>query len=204
MSANLKQLMNLAGEDFVRESYAQLLDRAPDPDGLATYCRHLSSGHAKAGIILAIAASEEGQKKSALSRSQVLQLRVLNFIARIRNGRTAAKWTPASSDESVACVMERNPERPPAVAEYTASRALALPNNTDHNTEQLRQLIRANDVIVAYELFLERSPTAAELKVAQDHYTNVEELLLGLSGTDEFRGLNSDLISDETDIQRYN
>lgn len=62
----LKQLIALEGEAFVSEVYRQLLDREPDPDGLAHHTELLAGGMSKMTLVAKILQSPECSDRNRL------------------------------------------------------------------------------------------------------------------------------------------
>ncbi|WMT47190.1 MAG: DUF4214 domain-containing protein [Acidithiobacillus caldus] len=56
---NITELFALDGRDFVTQAYRNLLNREPDPHGMAYYLGRLSMGYGKAGVIAQLAKSPE-------------------------------------------------------------------------------------------------------------------------------------------------
>ena len=63
-------LLELEGEEFVRQAYLYALDRPADHSGLETYMSHLATGVARDVIVAELEASSEGQRV-ALRRGRV-------------------------------------------------------------------------------------------------------------------------------------
>lgn len=63
--AGLLALLTLPPADFLPAAYQQLLGRAPDPAGQATYQDLLAQGHARSEILYALARSPEGRARGA-------------------------------------------------------------------------------------------------------------------------------------------
>ena len=56
---NITELFSLDGRAFVTEAYRNLLQREPDPNGMAYYLGRLSMGYGKARVIVQLAKSAE-------------------------------------------------------------------------------------------------------------------------------------------------
>lgn len=58
---HITELFALDGPTFVTETYRNLLQREPDPHGLAYYLGRLSQGHSKASVIVQLALANESR-----------------------------------------------------------------------------------------------------------------------------------------------
>lgn len=56
---NITELFTLDGPSFVTEAYRNLVQREPDPHGLAYYLGRLAQGHDKSAVIVQLAQSKE-------------------------------------------------------------------------------------------------------------------------------------------------
>jgi hypothetical protein len=56
---NITELFSLDGHAFITAAYRNLLQREPDPNGMAYYLGRLSMGYGKAGVIVDLAKSAE-------------------------------------------------------------------------------------------------------------------------------------------------
>jgi hypothetical protein len=62
-AVDLKALLALDGKEFIEHAYATLLCRPADPEGLASYLKHLAKGLHKVEILSALAESAEGRER---------------------------------------------------------------------------------------------------------------------------------------------
>ena len=65
-ATNVRELLALNGEAFVRAAYANLMNRAPDPSGFEHHLAELNSGIGKATILARMRNSEEGQRNAVM------------------------------------------------------------------------------------------------------------------------------------------
>jgi GT2 family glycosyltransferase len=62
-AVDLKALLALDGKEFIEHAYATLLCRPADPEGVASYLKHLTKGLHKVEILSALAESAEGRER---------------------------------------------------------------------------------------------------------------------------------------------
>lgn len=102
----LQELISMDGFQFVKNAYAEILLREPDPGGLVNYLEKLESGQSKIDILKELSQSEEGRSRGVvisgledISPSRSATKSLFSAISRIIRSDTAKRdVTPFEKD----------------------------------------------------------------------------------------------------------
>lgn len=180
------ELFALEGRDFITEAYRNLLDREPDPQGMAYYLGRLAMGYGKASVIVDLARSAESRP-----HREIVGLEKLIVTERHANHWLWGRFSGRQHQESllreviqglahITALMESFTERMEDFLTFAIS-------NQSHATTKEQYLPSADDVRAAYREILGREPENDQVIAHHTKCESVDALRQALLESEEFK-----------------
>ena len=180
------ELFALEGRNFITEAYRNLLDREPDPQGMAYYLGRLAMGYGKASVIMDLARSAESRP-----HREIVGLEKLIVTERHANHWLWGRFSGRQHQESllregiqglahITALMESFTERMEDLLTFAIS-------NQSHATTKEQYLPSADDVRAAYREILGREPENDQVIAHHAKCESVDALRQALLESEEFK-----------------